>query len=284
MNVFVLPFRKILFAVDYSEPCQAIIPSVKEMVEHFSAELMLVHAYGAEALAYSPLPLMDPQLPEEVRKAAEDHLRKFAQTHFGRAELFTGVGEPASVIHDVVRHQGADLVMLGTHGRGAMRRFLLGSVTSKVLHDLTVPVWTSAPGAKLGTPYRSILAAVELTDEAETVVRAAAALAASYKAELRIASVLEMPPVSLETAFGPYKSDLVQAAEDIMASLKQKTGVDAPLAILDGPIADAIHDEAVRAKADLIVTGRGRVQGALSRMWSFLYPIIRQSPCPVLSI
>jgi len=50
-----LPFRKILFPVDYSESCQAIIPYVKEMTQHFSSELSLVHAYGLGALARSEL-------------------------------------------------------------------------------------------------------------------------------------------------------------------------------------------------------------------------------------
>jgi hypothetical protein len=62
-----LPFRKILFPVDYSEPCKAIVPYVAEMQNHFSAELSLLHAYGAEALAFSNLPLSDPELPEDTR-------------------------------------------------------------------------------------------------------------------------------------------------------------------------------------------------------------------------
>ena len=54
--------------------------------------------------------------------------------------------------------------------------------------------------------------------------------------------------------------------------------------VVEGPIAEAIHDEAVRRHADLIVTGRGHAQGSFSRLWSHLYPIIRQAPCPVLSV
>src|SRR5271165_5527090 len=49
------PFRKILFPVDYSPPCEAVVPYVKDMLHRFSADLTLVHAYGAEALAYSQL-------------------------------------------------------------------------------------------------------------------------------------------------------------------------------------------------------------------------------------
>ena len=278
-----LPFRKILFPVDYSEPCQAIVPYVEEMRSHFSTELGLIHASGPEALAYSPLPITDPALPEQARALAEKRLAEFAQANFPglHVELYSGIGEPGAIIHDVVKHQGADLVMLPTHGRSPLRRFLLGSVTAKVLHDLTVPVWTGHP---LRLPYTSILAAVDTSDEAETVMRAAAAFAASYQAELSLAYVMEMPPVSMETAFGPYRDDFMAAADARLVELKKKAGVNAPHTILGGAVADAIRDQALRMSADLIITGRGEVYGTLSRLWSHLYPIVRHAPCPVLSI
>ena len=125
-----LPFRKILFPVDYSEPCIATVPYVQEMQRHFGADLALVHAYGPETLAFSPLPITDPRLPQEAHDLAEQRLRDFAHMHFPgqpKIELLTGIGEPGSVIHDIVRQQGADLVMLPTHGRGPLRRLLLGS-------------------------------------------------------------------------------------------------------------------------------------------------------------
>jgi nucleotide-binding universal stress UspA family protein len=129
-----------------------------------------------------------------------------------------------------------------------------------------------------------VLAAVDSGDEAETVIRAAAAFAASYKAHLSLACVMEMPPVSMETAFGPYRDDFAAAAEARLVELKAKAEVEAPHTVLDGPVADAIREEALRLDADLIVTGRGQVQGALGRLWSHLYPIVRHAPCPVLSI
>lgn len=282
-----LPFRTILFPVDYSEPCVAMVPSVVELLQHFSAELMVVHAYGPEALAYSPLPITDPRLPEEAQAIAEERLADFVKTHFPgrRVELFTGVGEPGGVIDDVVKREGADLVMMPTHGRGPLRRLLLGSVTAKLLHDLTVPLWTGShqPDA-LRVGYQSVLAAVDGSDEAEVVMHAAEAFAKSYQAQLSLVSVMEMAPVSAESAFGPYREDVLAACESRLVELKAKAEVTAPHSILDGPVADAIAQEAGRVNADLIVTGRGHDLGTFSRLWSHLYPIVRHAPCPVLSI
>ena len=58
--------------------------------------------------------------------------------------------------------------MMPTHGRGPFRRFVLGSVTAKVLHDAPCPVWTSAHLDENSTPMPSnlsnILCAVDLDD------------------------------------------------------------------------------------------------------------------------
>lgn len=253
------------------------------MQQRFSTQLSLVHAYSAEGLAYSSLPITDLQLPEQVRAVSEKRLREFAQANFPgvKADVFIEVGEPGAVIDNVVRHQGADLVMLPTHGRAPLRRFLLGSVTAKVLHDLTVPVWTGHP---LRIPYTSVLAAIDTSDEAEAVIRAAAALAASYRAEMSVVYALEMPPIGIGEAFADYHDDFVKSADARIVELKKRAGVNAPHTIVDGPVAERIGEEALRTAADLIVTGRGVVYGTISRMWSHLYPIIRQAPCPVLSI
>jgi|SRR5579871_957547 len=285
-----LPFRKILFPVDYSTPCKAIVPYVKEMVRHFDAQLTLVHAYGPEALAYVQLPMTAPELPEETHVHETQRLREFAQEIFPgqHVELFAQLGEAGAIVDHVVQHQGADLVMLATHGRGPVRRFLLGSVAAKVLHDLSTAVWTGT-GAALTEhapqlPYKSVLCALDDSEEAEAVLRASADFAAAYRAKLWLVHVVETPPPTLEVDFTPYKTEIMDAADVRLRELKAEMGIDAPHSIIDATIADGLSQAAVLRKADLIVTGRGHAQGTFGRMWSTLYPIVRQSPCPVLSI
>lgn len=89
---------------------------------------------------------------------------------------------------------------------------------------------------------------------------------------------------ALEIDFTPIGNDLIQAAEFRLRELAEKLGIDAPHVALDGSVADCIRDEAVRRNADLIVTGRGQAQAAVGGIWSQVYPIVRESPCPVLSI
>ena len=286
-----LPFRKILFPVDYSEPCKAIVPYVQEMRDHFSAELGLIHAYGPEALAYSPLPITDPELPEQARALAEERLGEFAQANFPglHVELYSGIGEPGAVIHDVVKHQGADLVMLPTHGRSPLRRFLLGSVTAKVLHDSPCAVWTTA---HTGTApdlqhlaLKKILCAVDGTADSVNVMRFAAALAKDMSADLRLAHVVPgveaWPDRQMDVEF---EEQLRENAKQRLEELQATAKIDVPSCVAVGSVADSVSEEANRHGADLLVIGRGTIHGTWGRLKTHAYGLIRLAPCPVVSV
>jgi nucleotide-binding universal stress UspA family protein len=203
-------------------------------------------------------------------------------------ESFSELGEAGSIVQKIVQHQGTDLILLATHGRGPIRRLLLGSVAAKVLHDLSAAVWTGSGGALTDhapqIPYKSVLCALDDSDEAAGVLKAAAAFACNYQAQLFLVRIVEIPPVTSGVDFSPYKKDLVDEAHFRLRELMGQAGIDAPHAVIDGTVADGVREEAVRRKADLIVTGRGRAQATFARIWSHVYPIVRESPCPVLSI
>jgi nucleotide-binding universal stress UspA family protein len=295
-----LPFKKVLFPVDYSPSCTAMVPYVKDMTRHFSAQLALVHAYALRpafanrdtenVLVYSESAYTDAQVAEEARQAEQQRLREFAATIFpGQdVETLTEEVEPGAVIHSVLQHRGADLVMMPTRGCGPVRRFLLGSVTAKVLHDVSAAVWTSIGTAiqehAPTVPYKSIVCALDETEESEAILRAAAALAKSYQAKLALVHVLEMPPAIPEMDFGLYRKELIDAAHLHMRRLKDRLNLDIPDVVSDTILPAGIHEEIVRRKADLLVVGRGYDQGIVSRVWSRLYSVVRDSPCPVLSI
>ncbi len=269
------------------------MPYVKDMLRQFQADLTLVHAYGLGALmtmAQGELAFIDPGLGEKIRDSEEERLRKYAQETFPglHVETIVEVGEPGGIVDRVAQHQGVDLVMLATHGHGPMRRLLLGSVTTKVLHDLSAAVWTGVGSALTGhapgIPYQSIVCALDETDEAEVVLKGAHALACTYHAQLYILHVVQPPIPSPEYDFGPVLKELTEAAHFRMREMKAKVGVDAPHTVVDAVISEGVRHEVQRRKADLVVTGRGHAQRTLSRIWSHLYSIVRESPCPVLSI
>lgn len=286
-----LPFHRILFPVDYSTPCLAVVPYVQEIACRFSAELTVCHAYAPlAALAQSELLVSDPELQAKARILEEDRLRQFAcQTFPGqKVEAMVELGEAGSVIDRLAQEQRSDLIMLATRGHGAMRRFLLGSITAKVLHDVSAAVWTGVGSALVDhaprIPYHSIVCALGENGESEAVLRAAVSIASVYDAQLWLVHVVPTPPMVPDMDPGLYTDDLIEASQCQLRELKAKVGIDAPHTVINSFLPDGIHAEVIRRQADLLVTGRGHSIGTFSRLWSHLYSIIRDAPCPVLSV
>lgn len=284
-----IPFRTILFPVDYSPSCKAMVPYVHQMTAHFSSQLSLLHAYGAGQEAYEGAGLFDPHWPSRVHTYEKQRLEEFAHSEFPdfKTDVLVHQGDAAAVIHQTVQHQGTDLVMIPTLGAGPIRRMLIGSVTAKVLHDVSAAVWTVVePVLTAGPmmPCKSIVCAVDDSDESEAVLRAAAFLAESFGASLSMVRGVATPPMGAEVDFTALRRELLTSAEATLRELKAKIGIDAPQVVTDHSIIEAVHEEVAARKAGLLVVGRGQAQGRLGRYWSLLYPIVREAPCPVLSI
>lgn len=283
-----LPFRRILFPVDHSEPCKLMVPAVISMAKHFQSEITLLHACPWPLAFYGEQLPAGYIVPEVMEAAEKERLAKFA------LEMFPGeavrqvvvVDDAVMAIRSEVERNGTDLIMMPTRGHGVLRRLLLGSVTAKVLHDLSCPVWTGARNA-LSTgagPYRSIVCAVSLGEETSAIAQAAAALAKSFGAKLSLLHVVESQPPAADIDYGPYLTQLMDNAQARLEDLKREFLIDASIAVMEGPITGCLNDEVARRSADLIVVGRGHDQDAVGRLWSRLYDIVRESPCPVLSI
>ncbi len=285
-----IPFKRILFPVDHSEPCKLIVPSVISMAQHFKSEITLLHACPWPIAFYGETLPAGYIVPEVMESAEKERLSQFA------AEMFPGhkvrqvveIDDPVLAIRTEVQRQGTDLIMMPTRGRGVLRRLLLGSVTAKVLHDLSCPVWTGAhnalPNAASAGPYRSIVCAVSLEEEAPAIVRAAAALAASFGAKLSLLHVVDSQLPGSDLDYGPYLTQLMDNAQARMEDLKRELALTASITVMEGVITNCLREEVERQSADLVIVGRGHDQDPVGRLWSRLYDMVRESPCPVLSI
>lgn len=280
-----IPFRRILFPVDFSEASLQVVPYVQGMVKHFGSDLTLMHAYLPPAVLYGELGPADFGWPELARHA-EQRLHAFAAEHFPKTTVLLEEGGPGDAIPRVVEHHGIDLVMMPTHGHGPLRRALLGSVAAKVIHDAGCTIWTAAPAAQTAHwPVKAVLCALPWDAEAVGVARAAAALAKSYGASLTLMHSVEVPPATFEFDVTPYREQLRGGAERFLTTVRDEAGIEAEIVVADGHgTATLIREEAIRRAADLIVVGRGHAQARFAFLSSGLYGIIRESVCPVLSI
>ena len=202
-------------------------------------------------------------------------------------ERIAVAGEPSNRITEFAHHQDIDLIMMPTHGLGLFRSLLVGSTTSKVLHDAQCPVWTAAHAEQQrngGVPRR-ILCAVEGGSEGFALLKWADNFSERIGATLTVLHVVgPMPDWPSFEPDGALQEQMRQAAHEKMLSLQASAGVRVPLHVAVGEIAPTVAAEARQQAADLILIGRGSLQGPLGRLRTHAYGIIQQSPSAVLSI
>ena len=277
--------NKILFPVDFSDSCIGAARYVEALAGRFEARIMLLNVVG---MGEGGLTLAEERLPG--RKAQLDAFLADELKYFTTERVCVTGDEPAPVIVDAALSWGADLVMLPTHGLGAFRRLLLGSVTAKILHDLDCPVWTSVHSdAALPLEQihcRRILCAVDLSARSQSVLKWASSLAAEYEAALGIVhAAAEMPLAYLSVGL---EDQLVQSvfeqAKKEIESLQATAGTAARVFIDSGDPAKVIAGAANDYNADLLVIGRHDGSGLAGYLHQNAYAILRDSPCPVISI
>lgn len=146
MAEFVRPTR-ILVPTDFSRGAEAAIMWAQALGTAFEAELTLLHVLDLSIAALAGLPsnlAMVPaagELLDRIRIETDEEMRRLAARLPG-ARIIVREGIPRPAILDVVRETGAQLIVMGTHGRTGLTHILFGSVAEHVVRHSPVPVLT----------------------------------------------------------------------------------------------------------------------------------------------
>jgi nucleotide-binding universal stress UspA family protein len=285
-------FQKILFPIDMSDSCTATAPFVEAMAKKYSSEITMLHALEMP-FAMIPdwsggaVPTIDiTSIWRTETEAAQSYLTDIFQGF--KVERVVIEGDASRTINDYARENGTDLIMMPTHGCGLFRTLLLGSVTAKVLHDTPCPVWTGVhvENSRAVSPhFRTIMCGVDLTEDSIATMRFAGRLADDSKAKLFLVHAVPGTEVIPQKYFdADLRHCLEQDARKIITELQKTAGVAAPLCLGAGKASHVVRDAALGHSADLIVIGRGQATHTLGRLRSNVYSIVREAPCPVISV
>jgi nucleotide-binding universal stress UspA family protein len=281
-----LPFKRILFPVDFSQQSIGAAHYVEAFTGRFDAQLIVLHVI--EPPSYNDT-LTDRSVQRKQRLDA--FLAK--ELAYFKVERMIAEGDPATNILKVANVKQADLIMMPTHGHGPFRALLLGSVTAKVLHDTHCLVWTGvhAEQMTLHSPdrWKRVLCAVNTetgTDEhGVSVLKWAREFAQQQNLDLQLVhAVAGADGMWTEESDPSMYEFLVHAARERLAKLQAGAGTDLDTRLIGGSVANAVHQAAVDYHADLIVIGRGAIQSSFGRLKNSASAIIRAAPCPVISI
>lgn len=143
-----LPFQSILCPTDFSDPSYEALDRAVEMAAHFKAELCLVHVT-------QPIPPLLPttefvafdvvEYEQALRADAEQKLAELVEqrvTPEVTSRFVVKRGDAAEQIVCAAREEGADLIVIATHGLTGWRHFVFGSVAEKVVQLSPCPVLT----------------------------------------------------------------------------------------------------------------------------------------------
>lgn len=284
--------RRILCPMDLSDLSTLALKYAAVGARAFQAELTILYAIHFDLPPYftrAQTGQFTRQL-KEAQRAARAHL----VAHVGRT-LGRGFREipirylilerhPADAILETVEKGGYDLVVMGTHGRTAASRFLLGSVTKNVTQHARSPVFIvrqkqhefiDANEPEALPRLERILCPVNYTDAARSSLAQAASLAQRFNATLQVLYTVEP---------GDRQSSS-QATSELCAWIPKTVAVQCTVQPLvrRGRAAEQIVKFAADHKQDLIVLGAQ----ARQRLTSVLFGettdlVIRHAPVPVL--
>jgi len=286
------PITNILFPVDFSASCVAMAPYVKRAATLFGAKVSLMYVFDPASHNGFELYLMRGlgEIAEEHQTIARDRLNSFLQAELLLSEnpRIVVAGDAATQIAEVARN-GFDLIIMPTHA-GTFRRMLIGSTTAKVLNDADSPVLTSRHAETIAprpSEHRELLCTIGLDQDSERVLRYAHQVAEEAHSNLHIIHAIQVTdpkvPVQLDLE-EQVQSEERQQAHQRIADLQRRVGSQAPVRIVVGPIKEALLEAARQFDADALIIGRSPQSGVQGRLRDLTYAMVRDSPCPVLSI
>lgn len=257
----------------------------------FSGKVTLLHVLDLSSSGFELLVRPAPEVKEDWEQVARAKLNSFLESEFPAHDnpRLLVLGDAATQIAEVARDRGFDLIVMPTHA-GVFRKMLLGSTTAKVLNDADCPVLTTLHAETIvprELEHREWVCAIGLQADSGRVLRYASQAAKSVRANLSL--IHAIPASKRGVAFQLDLDERVQSAERKAArhrieELQRRVGSHFRASIAIGPIKDVLTEVARRFRADVLIIGRSPQPGALGRLRDLAYAVVRDAPCPVLSV
>lgn len=199
-------------------------------------------------------------------------------------------GDPLEEIPDYAREEGIDAIVMGTHGRTGIERFVLGSVTEHVVRTAAIPVLVVRGDDDVRThlPDETVVVPIDDSEHAEVALEEGIEVATRFDATLHVLSVVDVSPTGLEPQVDLQVNRLEEGAQRVVDDAAERAtarGVDVVSSMSFGSIHREITSYAVDNDADLLVMGtHGRSGLDRYLLGSVTERVLRTAPAPVLTV
>jgi nucleotide-binding universal stress UspA family protein len=297
-----IQIQKILCPVDFSPVSFAALEHAETLARWYSATVHALHVFQPPVALVRTFPQYAGAMLESGARTELlnelDRAVKPVRDRGLRVETSVREGDIHGEIDAAARDLGADLIVMGTHGRSGLPRLVIGSVTEKVLRIAPCPVLTIPPHAAEanrvdGPIFKRILCPVDFSDESMLGVRYALSLAQEAGGKVTLLHVLEWfvedePRTYEHYSISEYRRKVedearTRLAEAIPASARD--WCEAQEMVFAGKPYRQIVRQAEEQKADLIVVGvRGRGGADIALFGSTTNRVVREAGCAVLTV
>ncbi len=138
--------RHILVPHDFSDTAEKALGYAVDLAEKLGSRVTILHVYELPAYAFPEAPTLTVEMTSEIERAAAIALDGAAararRQQAVEVSTLLRQGAPWREIDAAAKESGADLIVIGTHGRRGLARALLGSVAEKIVRTAHCPVLT----------------------------------------------------------------------------------------------------------------------------------------------
>ena len=283
-------FDDILVPTDGSAGVEVAADHALDVADRFDAT---VHVLFVADTNRDSVTLVEGDVVDVLETEGGDVVGEVAEKARARGvdyETETLQGDPAETIVDYAE-RGLDLVVVPTRGRSGFHRYLLGSVTEKVVQLSSVPVLTLRTGgdARVRFPYENVLLATDGSAAADRAADSAIDLAGSLDATLHVLSAIEEAPLGLDDRSEDAGEEFETAAHEAVAGAASDAaarGIDDVVEqVVEGSAYDRIREYVDRRDVDVVVLGTTGERGLDEiLLGGVTEKLVRSSPVPVLTV
>ncbi len=285
-SIAAIALKHILLATDFSQATPVALSYAAAVARWYRSKVYLAHVVASEMF-----PLMSPeamtQAFRESNRYAKDQLARLSRQLDGIPnESLLADGEVIDALSAMIEKHDIDLVVVGTHGRRGIKRFLLGSVAEEIFRKSPCPVLTVGPHVRRASQQislRHILYPTDLSEESLRAAPYACSLAREHSADIKVVHVLPR----ITAAYSGAKV-LAKAFQDEMKRLfptEEERSCPADFDVEWGEPVETILRLAKGGEADLIIMGARRPQPLGSHLTADIaYRVTASAECPVLTV
>jgi len=281
-------YDQILFPTDGSEPAESILEYALQIASEHEATLHVLNVVDTSQDSRSG---MQDYVDDALEQDGTEIVNEAAQraTEHG-IDVVSEVlhGDPYEAIVEYSTQSAIELIVIPTHGRRGLQRFLLGSVTERVINTADVPVIAVNPGTQpLTYPSQELLVPTDGSRGSELAVSEGVALANATGATLHVLHVVETGSLGPDARSLLNEEELTTRADEIIADAIE-TAEAATVDSIESEIEFGVPSKEIRNYIDAhdidfaILGTHGKTDFSRYMMGGVSAKIVRTSPVPVM--